>query len=95
MLSLKEYYILLNAHDWYYAFSDDTRVYNAGVSSLRALKKLMDQSPEHAELFNAFQAHHFTGPGFGNPRQPKPDLKLYERESNEETQKECSEAQKA
>lgn len=72
-MKISEYYKLLNAHDWYYCFSDDSSVASKGYIVSNRLRELATLSPAHAELYNAFHRYAFSGEAFGNEKQPKPE----------------------
>lgn len=83
MTTLREYYQLLKAHDWYFAFSDDQSVYNKGAASLKHLKQTMEESPLHQILFHGFQEHYFSGMGFDTEQAPLPTEPIDETQSKE------------
>ena len=66
MISLYSYYKMLEAHDWYYDFSDDPRVFRAGQGALGKLQTIAKQSQEHLALFNAYKT-------YVNKKGPRPD----------------------
>lgn len=72
-MSLSDYYDLLAQHDWYFSYSDDGRVYRAGVASLRTLREIARESEEHQELYLAFQRHYFSGAQWGTEKQALPE----------------------
>jgi hypothetical protein len=53
----------LKAHDWYYAFSDDGRVYDKGVKDWREIKVELDKLPaaEAARLVATYAPARFAG----------------------------------
>ena len=57
-VSLKDYWNMLNWHDWYYEFSDDGRVWREGKAAQEKLRAIAGQSPAHKDLFNGFASHH-------------------------------------
>lgn len=57
-LSLAAYWDQLNAHDWWYAMSDDHRVYTRGSGVHDGLWQLSKLSAAHAQLFAGFAAHY-------------------------------------
>lgn len=71
-VSLAEYWDMLNAHDWYYGFSDDRAVYAKGYANLKNIVEISLSSDLHQILYIKFERHMFTGKGFGNEQQPKP-----------------------
>jgi hypothetical protein len=74
MTRLTEYYNLLEAHDWYYTYSDDGRVYQRGWKRELELETIAAESPAHQELFDAFRRHYFTG----DDNTPYPDAPIEE-----------------
>jgi hypothetical protein len=79
-MTLRELYRELEAHDWYYMMSDDSRVYERGNETQRELKAASARIPGGLELFDAFQAFHGSGPAWGTPKKPKPNLADFTRE---------------
>lgn len=71
-MTLQEYYDELDRHDWYYAFSDDGRVYDAGECASNRLRHLSKEIEGGEELLVAFTKYHFSGPAWKTPNQPKP-----------------------
>ena len=53
-MTLKEYYELLESHDWYYGMSDDYSIYINGETSSLRLLSLAKESPAFAELYHKF-----------------------------------------
>lgn len=72
-MSIQEYYDALEAHDWYYSFSDDMRKYKQGELARFSLETIAKQSPEHQKLYNAFEDHMFSGALFGTVKKVKPE----------------------
>lgn len=60
MMDLKEYYSLLHFHDWLYEYSDDPSIFHRGKKAREELKIIAKQSPQHANLFDAFKQFHFA-----------------------------------
>lgn len=74
VLTLEGFYDELKKHDWFYRMSDDHRYYVPGEKSLKRVLKIAEQSTEHKALYDAFHAHHFSGPNFGGgERSPLPE----------------------
>ncbi len=73
MTKLTEFWDNLNSHDWYYAFSDDGRVWRAGDAAEKRLEEIAKESPKHRELLEAFSNHHFSGEPWNTPKAPKPE----------------------
>ena len=72
-MTLQEFYDQCERHDWYYDYSDDNRVWEAGLASLGSLQAAAKESPAHQALLDAFNAHQFTGKPWGNEKAPKPE----------------------
>lgn len=70
--SLAEFYDVLERHDWYYYFSDDMSVHNKGELAQKNVEAMAKLSVEHGTLFDAFNAHVFSGKPWGTERAPKP-----------------------
>jgi len=51
---LKSYYNMLKAFDWYYAYSDDHRVWKAGSDKEDQLRQISRESIEHKKLWLGF-----------------------------------------
>jgi hypothetical protein len=68
-----EYWDKLNAHDWYYAFSDDHRVWERGSRAINELNRLADNIKGGRELLKAFHKHMFSGKAWGTEKSPKPE----------------------
>lgn len=51
--SLREELIrLLNSHDWWYGYSDDSRAYQAGKSQAARIRVLIELVPDGQDLYN-------------------------------------------
>lgn len=59
MTPLRDFYDRLEAHDWYYAMSDDHRWYERGLGEEHALRAIAAESPAHDELYEAFRKHYY------------------------------------
>ena len=71
-VSLKKYWEMLDAHDWYYGYSDDHRAWQKGQKNSKIISTLANQSKEHKELFKAFNEYMFSGKAYSKPKAPKP-----------------------
>jgi hypothetical protein len=60
-MTLKEYWKILNGHDWYYNYSDDQRVWRAGCDAQKRIEGIAKESPEHQALYSGFHSHYFYG----------------------------------
>ena len=68
-MDLRKYWTACRLHDWLHMMSDDPEVYRAGRDNLERLREIAALSPEHAEMFEAWQHHAFdAGP---KPKEPK------------------------
>ena len=72
--NLADYYMQLDRHDWYFAFSDSPECYKLGCAKLAVLQILSKKSDAHLALFKAFSRHYSTGEPWGNVQEPKPVL---------------------
>lgn len=80
MVSLREFYYMLEKHDWYHPFSDSSMVQFNGFINERKLSQIASTSKEHSELYIAFEDHFYSGKQFGcakidKPKFPEEDLK--------------------
>jgi len=66
-MDIKDYDKRLRNHDWYFTWSDDYSVYSRGDRDRKELIRITEESPAHAELFNAYNMHYFSGDQFGKP----------------------------
>lgn len=72
-VTLKEYYQMLDKHDWYFDWSDDGRVWEKGRANNSRLAAISTQSPKHKELWEGFKKHKFTGKPWNTEQAPKPE----------------------
>ena len=79
-MTLQEYDKQLRNHDWYYAWSDDHRVYKAGELAHELLVGARHISGHHAMLFDAYKQHYFSGETFGTPSFTAEELNAVRRE---------------
>jgi len=71
MYSFAEFYDMLDAHDWYYQFSDDHRSWLAGQNQMMRIKETIKRQPELAPLFQQFKNHYDpAGPKAEKPPRP-------------------------
>ncbi len=71
-VTLGQFYQILSNHDWYFAFSDDNRVYHNGEASKERLNAFAKQSSAHQALLDGFSRHHFSGEPWGTEQAPLP-----------------------
>jgi hypothetical protein len=82
---LADYYRRLDRHEWHFCFADAGMAHHKrGEAELRALEGFARTSVAHQALFDAFRAHHNSGPAWGSLEQPKPVLCVDKEEANEE-----------
>lgn len=75
---LSKFYAALEAHDWFYAMSDDHRVWSEGNAAERHLEYTAAMLGSDAQrLMRDYSAHVFSGEAFGKPKAPKPKLEDY------------------
>ena len=66
-MNLKDYYDMLEKHDWYYSYSDDHKVWMRGNKAQDLLEELAEESEEFKDLYENYMAHVFNG-------EPKPEV---------------------
>jgi hypothetical protein len=76
-MSPQEYFKQCQDFDWYYIYSDDHRVYKAGLAKEYILKTLIDNDPSLKPIWDSWAIYHFSGPAWGIPQAPKPELEDY------------------
>jgi hypothetical protein len=57
----------LERHDWYYDYSDDQRVWRAGVEERDAIVEMTKLDPAYLELYQLYLAHLYR-PDIGFPQ---------------------------
>jgi len=72
-MTIAELYKALEAHDWFHAMSDSREVYERGQNEWRRLQ-YASVALCVPELFNEYSRHVFSGPAFGTPKHPKPEM---------------------
>jgi len=78
-VTLSEYYDLLEEHDWYYAFSDDMRIYSKGEKQEMYLTGVAQRNGiSFQNLYDAFHHYHFSGQQFGTVKADKPTRPMEE-----------------
>ncbi len=50
----KDFIDLLKKHDWYYQYSDDSRVYNKGKKERDYIERIVQIHPEFVELYHLY-----------------------------------------
>jgi hypothetical protein len=60
-MTKKEFFYLLERHDWTYDFSDDGRVWKKGKDNETKLLKLAKDNQEFMKLILDYQNHIFKG----------------------------------
>lgn len=71
MEELQAFYDKLERHDWFYHYSDDSRVYYAGQTAERKLSSI--GAADFESLFKQYKDYIFSGPMYGNDKKPKPE----------------------
>jgi hypothetical protein len=72
-VSLKDFYEMLEKHDWYHLMSDDGRVDRMGAANYERIKIIATQSPEHQALFDQYEKHMWTGKPWNTEQAPLPE----------------------
>lgn len=71
--TIEQYFDDLDRHDWYFTFSDDSRVYRNGVDDNKRLSAIATRlGGDHAALYEAFNKHYFSGGPWSTPKCDKP-----------------------
>lgn len=65
-IALKDYYQLLEQHDWFYDYSDQHSTWERGHKNQQTLERAAKLSPVHQRLFDEFREHKFK-------HRPKPE----------------------
>jgi hypothetical protein len=73
MVSLSEFWDMLNQHDWYHVFSDSWEIDQRGAENRAKLLEIAHQSDAHTKLFIDFENHYWTGKPWGTEQAPKPE----------------------
>ena len=68
----KDFYDLLEKHDWFYCWSDDHRVYTAGEASRKNLEMVARGDQVKLNLLREYSAHMFSGKAWKTVQAPKP-----------------------
>jgi len=76
-MHIKDYYRKLETHDWYYQYSDDSRVLYRGENKERELGNIAHEFG-YMELYMAYQQHMFSGKPWGTEKKPKPCWEDYQ-----------------
>lgn len=57
-MDVRKFWTMCRLHDWFYMMSDDPEAYRDGVEMERMLLDIAALSPAHAEVYEAWRAHH-------------------------------------
>jgi hypothetical protein len=71
-MNLRDYYDLLDKHDWYASMGDDPKAYSKAKKAELELLKLTELSQDHKALFEAMEKHYWTGEAWFTNQAPKP-----------------------
>lgn len=67
-----EFWDACERFDWYFEMSDDARVYHRGEDAKSALLAHAPAGSVNRATWEAFVAHHYSGPSWGTVGQLKP-----------------------
>jgi len=70
-MTIKEYYVELNNHDWMYEMSDDFTAWRNGKTRQNKLKEIAKTDPALQELYDGFEA--WTNGIISGNKIPKPE----------------------
>jgi hypothetical protein len=71
---LQAFYDRLERHDWFYHYSDDNKVYNAGREADSKLKEYArEKGSDFKNLMTDYQNYLFSGSLYGTEKKPKPE----------------------
>jgi len=81
MITIREFYKRLEQFDWFYAMSDDYRVYHGGMMERKRIAHIAYEGGDnYLRLFRDYQKHVYTGRPWGTEKAPKPEVEDYECE---------------
>jgi hypothetical protein len=73
-ISLLDFYKMLEDHDWYFRFSDNSKIEQKGFENyIRLINIAEEGGPEFKKLLNGFERHMFSGKPWEGERAPKPE----------------------
>lgn len=76
-MTVEEFFKMCETHDWYYAWSDDNRVWRRGEDAFDKIHAVAKSNSLFAEILQAFKDFYFRGEAWNNERGPKPVLSNY------------------
>lgn len=71
MIDPRKFWTMCRLHDWYYSYSDDHSVYEAGAASHDDLLAIAKKSDEHWRIYQDWHDYHFNSGA--KPEEPKLD----------------------
>lgn len=69
--TLPEYFDQLAAHDWFYEYSDDHKVFTAGSNNNQRLLVIARQSEKHRRLYESYKYWKFDPQQVLKPARPE------------------------
>ena len=76
-MNLKKFDLLVGSHDWFYAYSDDSRVWHKGEAESRAINEVIKTSPQCKGLHDLYCRYIFAENSFvKNPLTQEEFLRL-------------------
>lgn len=74
-LTLGQFYKMLEAFDWFYVFSDDSKVEKEGELKFKDLGMLaFHNGPKYVKLMEQYRAYVWSGPAWKTEKKPKPEI---------------------
>lgn len=72
MVSLSEFYDMLENHNWFYEFSDQTSTWVDGDFKHSEIRRMANTSKEHKQLYDNYKRYVFSGEPWGIDKIEKP-----------------------
>ena len=69
---LQLFFITCKNHDWYYARSESSKVYQCGAAKEQEIRRIAASHPAYHAIFQSWQKYFFSGKTFNTEQAPKP-----------------------
>jgi hypothetical protein len=76
-MNTEQFFNACKNFDWYYDFSDDSRVWRNGTAAKEKLLNEAKSDPIKMKIFTDWNKHMFSGESWSTPRTIKPELEHY------------------